>query len=163
MTISVVSGVGQADTLLSSFDDALQKCGVYNYNIIPLSSVIPPKSDIVELDFYRTPEKEYGHRLYVVKADMRSDHAGKVIAAGIGWYQWGDKRGVFVEHETIGSTQATVEDEMNFRIAHSLKDLCQFRGIPFNPDMVGKRIATAQVKDKPTSVIALAVYKSQSW
>ena len=73
MRIPLVSGIGHGKTLLSSFDDALQRCGVCNYNLIPLSSVIPPRSEIVLVDRYATPPDEYGHRLYVVKADMRSD------------------------------------------------------------------------------------------
>ncbi len=163
MKISVVSGVGQAETLLSSFDDALQKCGVYNYNIIALSSVIPPKSEVIVQEFYTSPPKEYGHRLYVVKADMRSAEAGKVIAAGVAWYQWGDNRGVFVEHETIGSTSHGVEEEMDFRMTHSIKDLCTFRGIPFEESKMGKKVSIAQVKDHPTSVLVLAVYKAERW
>src|SRR5215468_9293780 len=131
MHIPLVSGIGQGKTLLSSFDDALHRCGVCNYNLIPLSSIIPPRSEIVLVDRYEASPDEYGHRLYVVKADMRSDEAGMIVAAGIGWYQWGDGRGVFVEHETMGSTREAVESEMRFRICNSLRDVCAFRGIPF--------------------------------
>ena len=105
MNIPLVTGVGVGSTLLSAFDDALLACGVLNYNLIPLSSVIPPASTVVPVPRYTSPADEHGHRLYVVKAEMRSDQAGTQIGAGIGWYQWGDGRGVFVEHETIGATR----------------------------------------------------------
>lgn len=163
MNIHVVSGTGQAATLLSSFDEALSCCGVYNYNLIALSSVIPPGSKVVEQQKYQTPPNEYGQRLYVVKADMRSDQAGKVIAAGIGWYQWDDGRGVFVEHETISSTEEGATQEMDFRINHSLEDLCHARHIPFSPDKIGRRVVISHVKDQPATVLALAVYKSEPW
>ena len=127
MQIPLVAGAGVGSTLLSAFDDALLSCGVLNYNLIPLSSVIPPASNVVLLPRYTPHPDEHGHRLYVVKAEMRSDHAGTQIGAGIGWYQWGDGRGVFVEHETIGSTRQEVAAELDYRICHSLRDLCAAR------------------------------------
>lgn len=89
MQIAMVSAVGHGRTLLSSSDDALRRCGVYNYNLIALSSIVPPQSTIVLTDHYDSPPDEYGYRLYVVKAEMQSDEPGRVIAAGIGWYQGG--------------------------------------------------------------------------
>lgn len=163
MRIPVVAGVGHGSTLLSSFDDALRACGVCNYNLIPLSSVIPPTTDIVPLDHYHSPSEEHGYRLYVVKADMRSDQAGKVLGAGIGWYQWGDDRGVFVEHETIGSTREVVATELDYRICHSLRDLCAARDVPFHEPRVRSKVAIAEVEDRPTSVLVLAVYQSEGW
>lgn len=163
MTIPVVSGVGRGSTLLSSFDDALGACGVLNYNLIPLSSVVPPATDVVPIERYASPGDEHGHKLYVVKADMRSDQAGQVIAAGVGWYQWGDGRGVFVEHETIGSTHEAVASEMEYRICHSLRDLCRARGVPFNERQMRSKLTFAEVTDQPTSVLVLAVYQSEDW
>ena len=93
MNIPLVTGVGVGSTLLSAFDDALRACGALNYNLIPLSSVIPPASTVVPLPRYTSDPDEHGHRLYVVKAEVRSDDAGKRIGAGIGWYQWGDGHG----------------------------------------------------------------------
>src|SRR6476620_11161811 len=104
MQIPLIAGVGVGSTLLSAFDDALRACGVLNYNLIPLSSVIPPASTVVPLARYFANPDEHGHRLYVVKAEMRSEEVGTQIGAGIGWYQWGDDRGVFVEHEAMGAT-----------------------------------------------------------
>jgi arginine decarboxylase len=97
--IPIVAGTGRGSTLLSAFDDALAECGVLNYNLIPLSSVIPPETEVVPLERFTSPPDEHGHRLYVVKAEMRSDQSGEVVGAAVGWYLWGDDRGVFVEHE----------------------------------------------------------------
>src|SRR4051794_19283644 len=91
LQIGVVTGIGHGSTLLSSFDDALRRCGVYNYNLIALSSIIPAGSEVI--DVFHAPDDEFGHRLYVVKAESRSDEVGRVVAAGIGWYQWSDGRG----------------------------------------------------------------------
>lgn len=163
MEIPVVSGVGRGSTLLSAFDDALYGCGICNYNLVPLSSVIPPSTEVVPIDRYLSPPDEHGHRLYVVKAEMRSDHAGKVLAAGIGWYQWNDGRGVFVEHETIGSTREAVAVELDHRICHSLQDLCHARDVRFRPEQVRSKVVFADVADQPTSALVLAVFQSEGW
>lgn len=163
MQIPLVAGVGFGSTLLSAFDDALRDCGVLNYNLIPLSSVIPPATEIVPLDRYTSAEDEHGHRLYVVKAEMRSDHAGKAIGAGIGWYQWGDGRGVFVEHEAIGSTREAVRTELDYRICHSLRDLCAARDVPFEVQHVRSKVTLVDVEDQPTCALVLAVYQAEAW
>jgi arginine decarboxylase len=163
MRIPLVAGVGYGSTLLSAFDDALRTCGVLNYNLIPLSSVIPPATNVVPLERYTPGLDEHGHRLYVVKAEMRSDHVGKHIGAGIGWYQWGDGRGVFVEHEAIGSTREAVVAEIDYRICHSLRDLCAAREVPFDMHRVQSRRIFTVVEDQPTCGLVLAVFQSEGW
>jgi arginine decarboxylase len=163
MQIPLVAGVGVASTLLSAFDDALRACGVLNYNLIPLSSVIPPASDVVPVPQYTPRPDEHGHRLYVVKAEMRSDQPGTRIGAAIGWYQWGDGRGVFVEHETIGATRETVAAELDHRICHSLRDLCAARDVPFDMRRLRSQRIIAEVVDRPTCALMLAVFQAEGW
>jgi arginine decarboxylase len=163
MQIPLVAGVGYGSTLPSAFDDALRACGVLNYNLIPLSSVIPPATTIVPKERYTPSRDEHGHRLYVVKADMRSDHAGWHVGAGIGWYQWGDGRGVFVEHEAIGPTRAAVATEMDYRICQSLFDLCVSRSVPFEMERLRSKRVYAEVGNQPTCGLVLAVFQSEAW
>lgn len=163
MQIPLVAGVGYGSTLLSAFDDALRACGVLNYNLIPLSSVIPPGATVVPLERYTPSRDEHGHRLYVAKADMRSDQAGQHVGAGIGWYQWGDGRGVFVEHEAIDSTRAAVANEMDYRICQSLFDLCVARNVPFEMERLRSKRVYAEVGDRPTCGLVLAVFQSEGW
>ncbi len=163
MKISVVASVGEGTTLLSSFDAALNNAGVSNYNLIPLSSVIPPQSQIAPTEKFQTPDSEWGHKLYVVKAEMRSQKSKKYIAAGIGWYQLEDGRGLFVEHECLENTQESVEAELNFLIDNSLKNLCEHRNIPFDSQKINKKISVIRVTDKPACALVLAVYQSEGW
>lgn len=163
MIIKVVTGQGTGKTLLSAFDAALKEAGVYNYNLIALSSIIPPHSKVTEIKKYETPDEEWGHRLYVIRAEYRSQETGKYIAAGLGWYQLDDGRGMFVEHEVLGETKVAVESEIKQRIKNSLKDLCEFRNIQFEDKRAKSAISLAQIKDKPTSVLVLAVYQSEGW
>lgn len=164
MDIYVVCGVGTGRTTLSAFDGALKDAGVLNYNLITLSSIIPPGSKVAKIRRYRTPKVEYGHKLYVVKAEIRSHEVGKFLAAGIGWYQFGeDRRGVFVEHEIIGETKVAVESEITLRIKNSLKDLCENRNIKFSEGKVKSAIAITQIANHATSVLALAVFQAEGW
>ena len=163
MEIKVVCGVGSGRTTLSAFDNALKDAGVYNYNLIALSSIIPPGSKIIKIKRYKTPYHEYGHKLYVIKAEIRNEETGKFIAAGLGWYQLEDGRGMFVEHDIKGETKIAVESEIAGRIENSLKDLCKFRNIRFDLKNVRSATSITQIKDHPTSVLVLAVFQSEGW
>ena len=163
MEINVVCGVGTGKTILSAFDSALKDAGVYNYNLITLSSIIPPGSKVIKAKRYESPPQEYGHKLYVVKAEYRSEEVGKYIAAGVGWYQLEDNRGIFVEHEIKGETRIAVESEISLRIKNSLKDLAKFRNIKFDESKVHTATSITHIKDHPTCVLVLAVYKAEGW
>lgn len=163
MRIPLVAGVGRGSTLLSAFDDALCACGALNYNVISLSSVIPPATDVVSLARYDAPGDEHGHRLYAVKADVRSDHPGQIVGAGIGWYQWGDDRGVFVEFEAIGATREAVTVELNTHIEQALRDLCTTRRVPFALQQVRSRLKLAEVTNVPTCALVLAIFQTAGW
>jgi arginine decarboxylase len=163
MQIGLVAAVGRGRTLLSAFDAALNECGAANYNLIALSSVIPPQSEVKPRQRIQAAGDQHGWRLYVVKADARSDRVGACLGAGVGWYQWGDGRGVFVEHETVAPTEEEAERRLRCLVHDSLRDLCAFRGIPFCDDKIGSRITVARVEDQPTCALVLAVYAAEPW
>jgi arginine decarboxylase len=161
--IPIVAGVGHGSTPLTALDDALHACGVLNYNLIPLSSVIPPAARVRPIDRYQSSWDEHGHRLYVVKAEIRSDQAGLALGAGIGWYQWHDGRGVFVEHELLGENQQDVTDTLRITIQSSIADLCAVRDVPCDPTQIHSRICVGEVDDRPTSALVLAIFQAQAW
>jgi arginine decarboxylase len=163
MTIKVVKGKGEAKTKLSAFDAALKDAGVYNYNLIFLSSVIPPNSEIIISENFESPKEDYGNKLYVVCAEDRSDEVGKFIGAGLGWYQFEENKGVFVEHHIKGETHVAVKSELNQRIKNSIKDLCEFRDVTFKEAELHSEINITEVKNNPTSVLVMAAYKSEGW
>jgi arginine decarboxylase len=163
MNIQIVTAKGAGTTLLSAFDNALQNAGISNYNIIILSSIIPPDSKLTRVKKYVTPPNEFGDRLYVVRADQRSDKLGKAIGAGIGWYQLEDGRGFFVEHETEGESEEEVKFVLEHRILNTLADMCAFRKVTFNKRLVHKAVSTALVTRQPACALAIAVYRSEPW
>ena len=164
MHVALVKGIGKGQTTLSAFDNALQVVGVSNYNLIVLSSVIPPHTTIEKIDRYHTPDEEWGYKLYVIKAEERSDRVGEALAAGLGYYQLDDdKRGLFVEHESLGTIEEEVRMKVDSDIRKSLEDLCNFRDIPFDPKKVNVEICSAVVQNEPICVLTLAVYESEGW
>jgi arginine decarboxylase len=163
MRIQVASAIGRGRTLLSSFDDALYRCGVHNYNLLALSSVIPPGSTIEEVGRHAPATDEHGDRLYVVKADARSDQLDDAVAAGIGWYQWGDGRGLFVEHETTATSPACAELHVRQLMQMSLSDLCHVRNLPFDEQRIRMATIAAAADGMPTTALVVAVFQSERW
>jgi len=99
-TIPITKGTGGGDTKMAAFDAALYAAGIANYNLIRLSSIIPPGFEPIpqKMDWN---DKEHGNKLYVVYASKIENEMGKEAWAGIGWVTTtdGTKRGLFTEHE----------------------------------------------------------------
>lgn len=155
MKISVTTGTGVGPTQLAAFDHALVNAGIANYNLIYLSSVLPPKSDVV---VGKSPKitGQWGDRLYVVIAQKRVSTRNKEAWAGIGWMQDPKtKQGLLVEHE--GHSESEVRDD----IKASLKALAQNRSLQFGEiQMVvtGKKCLAL-----PVCALVCAVFESADW
>jgi arginine decarboxylase len=163
MNICVVSTTGIGNTTLSAFDNALKNAGVYNYNIIPLSSIIPMHTRIVKRKKYTSPPDEIGYRLYVVKADIRTNQSDKYIAAGLGWYLTRNGAGIFVEHEMETETKDAALNELTYKISSSIEDMCKFRGEKYNKKHIRMSIAVSEPSVHPRCALAIAVYKAEPW
>jgi arginine decarboxylase len=130
---------------------------VANYNLIRLSSVIPPGWTPVPAGTRPVhPGGQWGDRLYVVMADQRARRPGQEAWAGIGWVR--DRRsgrGLFVEHEG--------EDEGQVRadIAASLAALCAGRRESFGP---ARSVVKGTVcEGQPVCALVVAVYAVSPW
>ncbi len=157
MTIKIASGIGTGPTSLSAFDAALNHAGVANYNIIRLSSVIPPGSNInVNTSALTKLPGEWGDRLYVVMAEERVSTPNEEAWAGIGWVQ--DKttgKGLFVEHE--GNSEKSVKRD----IQQSLEALMATRNIDFGP--IKMKVIGRACKHQPVCALVVAVYQASDW
>jgi arginine decarboxylase len=155
MKIIVTTGVGTGPTELAAFDTALLDAGVANYNLIPLSSVIPPGS-VLKREKYVTPENEYGHRLYVVMSQQETSEPGEEAWAGVGWTQDDTGKGLFVEHH--GSSEIWVKEAIYDSLRTMMANRNDYVDCPIYHEIVGVRCA-----DQPVSAVAIAVYESQEW
>jgi pyruvoyl-dependent arginine decarboxylase (PvlArgDC) len=132
---------------------------VLDVNLAPAGAVIPPGTTIVEVD--RAPARGFGDRVHVVMADRRSAEAGRAIAAGVGWYQWGDGRGVFVTHDAEGGSIVEAEAMLLDRIYTSLHEVCGVRRVVFDGLEAGCRLASTQIGEEPAAVVVVAAYADE--
>ena len=157
MILHIASAIGRAATELAAFDQALIGVGAADFNLVRLSSVIPPGSTVVEST--RRPHLEgatWGDRLYVVYAEQRVNTPGKEAWAGVGWVQDRDSgRGLFVEHE--GDDERQVRNDINA----SLQDLQNNRGVDFGP--IRMQVIGAECQADPVCALVLCAYRSEPW
>lgn len=156
MKINLSIGTGVGPTELSAFDHALVNAGVANFNLIYLSSVLPPNSQV---EFHSQPVQPvggWGDRLYVVMAQKRTQQRNQEVWAGIGWMQDPEtKEGLLVEHEGHS------EEEVRADIQNSLEALALNRNREFGPihmKVVGKKCVAL-----PVCALVIAVFESAEW
>ena len=157
MVIKIGSGIGTGPTKLSAFDAALNHAGVANYNLLRLSSVIPPDSkiEISGKTLTNLPGK-WGDRLYVVMAEQRVDTPNAEAWAGIGWVQEKNSgKGLFVEHE--GNSEKTVRKD----ITQSLEALMATRNVDFGD--IQMHVTGRTCQHLPVCALVVAVFQASGW
>jgi arginine decarboxylase len=154
MEIIVTKGIGKGTTGVSAFDAALMNAGIADYNLIYLSSIIPPASRLI-IDKYEPREDEYGNRLYVVISRCDQYAFGKEAWAGLGWVTDEGGRGLFVEQK------AECEEEVVRLIDHSLSDMRESR--PYKFGEIAYSVVGIECEDRPVCAVVAAVYKSESF
>ena len=99
---SIITGIGSGVTMLNAFDNSLQSAGVGNYNLLRVSSILPPnckKFSAIELP--------YGALLPIAYSRLCSNEKGREITAAIGVGVPTDSASVGVIMEFSGFTTKT--------------------------------------------------------
>jgi arginine decarboxylase len=105
-------------TTLAAFHHALTAVDLGHYNLVRLSSVVPPGVGIDPSAATPPPTGVWGDRLFCVYAEQRTSTPGEEAWAGVGWVQRVDGGGgLLVEHE--GGSEGFV----NEAILTSLRDM----------------------------------------
>lgn len=155
MKISITSSIGQGVTELSAFDNALLKAGIMN-NLVYLSSVIPPNSEVI-IEKPKILESDFGKRMYVVMAQNRTSKIGNKTSAGIGWIIEKENRfGFFVEHE------AESKEQVEILIRNSLHDMMMNRS-EYSFSDIQMRTEEATCVNKPVCALCCAIFKVENW
>ncbi|BBH71580.1 hypothetical protein ACTI_82650 [Actinoplanes sp. OR16] len=154
--IPVVKVTGQGTTTLSAFHDALVQADLAVYNLVRLSSVIPPGTSVDATGKAPVPVGAWGDKLYCVYADQYATLPGEQAWAGIGWVQRLDgKGGLFVEHE------GTSEGYVTQAIKNSLRDLIRGHEEGFtDPDFVVHGVVC---ESDPVCAMVIAPYETATW
>lgn len=155
MNIQVSAGVGIGPTKMAAFDQALVHAGISNYNLIYLSSVLPPDSKVHIVEKAKV-DGNWGDRLYLVMSQKRISQRNQEAWAGIGWMQDPKtKQGLLVEHEGHS------ESEVRADISNSLTAFARNRQMEFGPHYM--HVIGTRCIDLPTCALVVAVFKSTGW
>ena len=126
-------GVGVHKHRLQSFEMALRKAGIEQYNLVRVSSIFPPRCKLVSPQVglsYLSP----GQIVHVVLADASTDEPGRLVCAGLGLAKpaRGDQYGYISEHHGFGLTSKKCADLVEDMAATMLATTL---GIEFDPEI----------------------------
>ena len=104
-------GIGRHKEKLGSFEMALRDAGIAPYNLVEVSSIIPPGCEIVPMEEglkYLKP----GEITFCVLARQQSNEPHRLIAASVGLAIPADKNmyGYLSEHHSFGQTEEIAGD-----------------------------------------------------
>lgn len=153
LDITVRTGSGSGRTPLSAFDAALQGAGVADFNLVTLSSVIPPGSRVRQVG--ADLPGGHGDVLFCVRAEAYAERPGETGWAGLGWCVDAEGAGLFVEHH--GPTEESVLEQIEL----SLADMKATRRGHYGA--VQTAVASVTCVDLPACAVVLAAYRVSSW
>ncbi|MBD3263155.1 arginine decarboxylase, pyruvoyl-dependent [Candidatus Woesearchaeota archaeon] len=104
-------GVGRSKEKLESFEDALRDAGIGKYNLVNVSSILPPKCKIIS-EKEGLKKLKPGQIIYVVMARHEIKEPKRLISASIGAAIPKDKKhfGYLSEHHSFGKTRKQTGD-----------------------------------------------------
>ena len=109
--IFFTKGVGRHEEQLTSFELALRDAGIAPFNLVTVSSILPPHVEIVSkaegLSYLK-----HGQILFVVMSRIASNEPNRLIAASVGAAVPTDKAhyGYISEHHAYGQTDEKAGD-----------------------------------------------------
>lgn len=148
MQIRIVHGVASAPTGMASYDAALAAANVHNYNLVPVSSVIPADASVEAVG--TAPDLgPVGYGLTVVQACATS--ADEPVSAALAWAESEEGPGLFYEAAGAESPERVRE-----RAERGLEAGAALREWTFDGSESVVRRATPD--DGVATAVALAVY-----
>ncbi len=99
-------GIGRGETQLQSFENALRDADIAPYNLVSVSSIVPPHAEIVDKS-EGIKLLSYGQILFTVLARNSSNELNRMISSAIGVAvpSDSDKWGYLSEHHSFGQTE----------------------------------------------------------
>ena len=125
-------GVGKHRHALQSFEAALRRAGIAQFNLVRVSSIFPPSCKIVSRA-RGLKQLAPGQIVYCVMAESRTDEPNRLACAGIGLALPADetKYGYISEHHGYGLTERKCGDLVEDMAASMLATT---QGIDLDPD-----------------------------
>ncbi len=125
-------GVGVHREKLTSFEEALRDAGIARYNLVRVSSIFPPRCEIVPREDGLTLLRP-GQILFTVLSEAATNEPSRRVAAAIGLARPKDRDhyGYISEHHAFGQSEETAGDYAEDLAASMLASVL---GIPFDPE-----------------------------
>ncbi len=126
-----VKGVGRHTEQLRSFEEALRDAGIAQFNLVTVSSIMPPHCEIVSQSeglVYLRP----GEIVFCVLARNATNEANRLVAASVGCALPADRNnyGYLSEHHSFGEPEKKAGDYAEDLAASMLASTL---GVEFNP------------------------------
>ncbi len=139
-------GVSRA-SILNAFDEALKDARLWNYNLVPVSSIIPENAEEVD-----PPVLPPGSIVFVVMSKM-TGRGGEPIVAGIAWAEGVDAGGR--RYGCVVEANGSNEEEVGKRLTSMLDEMCRSRGLRVVKK--GRRIESMVVPEGHYGCVVAAV------
>jgi len=130
--VFLTKGVGKHKEKLASFEAALRDAGIAPFNIVRVSSILPPGAKILSKAKglqYLSP----GEIVYTIMSECGTNEPHRLIAAAIGIAIPAEKNqyGYLSEYHSYGETEPKAGDKAEDLAAQMLATTL---GVPFDPD-----------------------------
>lgn len=157
LLIKVSTGSGSGPTRLAAFDSALFAAGVAGFNIIRLSSVIPPYAVVRDVAGSDQVAGTPGDVAFCVYAAAYASTPGEQTWAGLAWAvdPGHAGAGLFVEH--TASSEPVVRRDLHATI----DAMSRTRGLRYR--MAGQTVSSAVCLDHPVCAVVVATYGTAEW
>jgi arginine decarboxylase len=157
LLIRVSTGSGSGPTRLAAFDAALFAAGVAGFNLIRLSSVIPPYAVVQDVPGAQQVPGTPGDVAYCVYADAYASNPGEQAWAGLAWAVGPQPSGagLFVEHS------ACSEEVVRRDLLATIDAMSVTRGNRHR--MSGQTVSSAVCVDHPVCAVVVAAYGTAEW
>lgn len=155
--IRVSAGSGTGPTRLAAFDAALVAAGIAGFNIVRLSSVIPPYAAVAVVSGSEQIDGTAGDVVYCVYAAAYASTPGDQAWAGVAWALHADRSGggLFVEH--TAASESVVRHDLDA----TLDAMSVIRGRRYR--RAGQTVSSAVCVDHPVCAVVVATYGTAGW
>lgn len=130
--VFLTKGVGKHREKLQSFEMALRSAKIAKYNLVRVSSILPPQCKLIHMKKGLKSLKA-GQVVYCVLSDISTNEPHRLIAASVGVSMPKDRDhyGYLSEHHSFGQTERQAGDYAEDLAAEMLATILN---VPFDPD-----------------------------
>lgn len=128
----LTKGIGRHKEKLTSFEMALRDAGIAEYNLVRVSSIIPPACKLIPANVGKQMLQP-GQIVHVVMSENSSNEPHRLFAASVGIAQPMDDQnyGYLSEHHSFGETDEIAGDYSEDLAAYMLATIL---GVDFDPN-----------------------------